>query len=94
VFAHGAEATTASDAPARDDLVILASSLCKYRTLRVEGLLGKIVIDALNQWWEVDGIRGEFTDAEITTSMRERSSRMTRIARRSPSGATTKRTTW
>jgi predicted dinucleotide-binding enzyme len=74
VLAHGAEATTASDAAARADLVILALPLGKAvpleggTALPVDELRGKIVIDAMNYWWEVDGIRDDLAGSETTTS--------------------------
>jgi predicted dinucleotide-binding enzyme len=74
VLAHGAEVATASDAAARADLVILALPLGKAvprergSALPIDELRGKVVIDAMNYWWEVDGIRSDFTDGEVTTS--------------------------
>ncbi len=59
ILAPGAQAVSKEEAAIKSDLVILALPLSKYATLPKEQLSGKLVIDAMNHWPEVDGPREE-----------------------------------
>jgi predicted dinucleotide-binding enzyme len=68
VLVPGAIAVTPEQAAADANIVVLAVPLGRYRDLPAEQLRGKLVLDAMNHWWEVDGPRPDVTDAGISSS--------------------------
>lgn len=68
VLAPGAKAASSEDVVHHSDIIILALPLGKYRDIPKDLLSDKLVIDAMNYWWEIDGVRDDLTDLLISSS--------------------------
>ncbi len=68
-LAPGAKAMRASDAANNSDIIILTIPFGKLKTLQPSDFAGKIVIDAMNHWWEVDGPRQDYLRDEESSSL-------------------------
>ena len=68
VLAPGAYAVTTSEVVRVSDIVILAIPLSKFRLLKPEDFTDKLVVDAMNYWWEVDGPRTDSVTEGMSSS--------------------------
>lgn len=68
ILTPGAIPVTNKEAAFKGDIVILALPLSKFSSIPKDELAGKLVIDAMNHWHEVDGPRGEaISDAQSSS---------------------------
>jgi len=68
VLAPGAIALTTSEVVSYADLIILAIPMHRFRQLPRDLFAGKILIDAMNYWEEIDGIDPQLATAPAGTS--------------------------
>lgn len=69
ILVPGAESLTNVEVSERADIIVLALPLSKYRQIDSQPLENKVVIDAMNYWWETDGLDEEvYSDAEQSSS--------------------------
>ncbi len=64
----GAIASENRDVVENSDIILLAIPLSRYKNIDPQLLKGKLVIDAMNYWWETDGIREEVLEPDSTSS--------------------------
>lgn len=64
----GAIAAENQDVVDNSDIIILAIPLSRYKNIKPSLLKDQLVIDAMNYWWETDGIREEVLDPSSTSS--------------------------
>lgn len=68
VLAPGALAEDSPVVAEKSDVVVLAIPLGKFRNIPGKELEGKLVIDAMNYWWEVDGERDKIVPDDVSSS--------------------------
>jgi predicted dinucleotide-binding enzyme len=69
VLAPGARAVTTEEVARHAGLIVLAIPLHRFYDLRRDLFAGKILVDAMNYWDEIDGIDGPLATAPAGTSV-------------------------
>jgi 8-hydroxy-5-deazaflavin:NADPH oxidoreductase len=69
VLAPGARALTTDEVARYAGLIVLAIPMHRFRELRRDLFAGKILVDAMNYWDEIDGVDEQFETAVAGTSM-------------------------
>jgi predicted dinucleotide-binding enzyme len=69
VLAPGARALSTDEVVRHADLIVLAIPMHRFRELRRDLFAGKILVDAMNYWDEIDGVDEQFEAAPAGTSM-------------------------
>ncbi len=68
VLAPGARALSTEEVVRYAGLIVLAIPMHRFRELRRDLFAGKILVDAMNYWDEIDGVDGPFATASAGTS--------------------------
>jgi 8-hydroxy-5-deazaflavin:NADPH oxidoreductase len=68
VLAPGAHPATTDDVVHHAELIVLAVPMHRFRELPGELFAGKILVDAMNYWEEIDGIDEDLATAPMGTS--------------------------
>jgi 8-hydroxy-5-deazaflavin:NADPH oxidoreductase len=69
VLAPGARALTTDEVVRNAGLIVLAIPIHRFRGLRRDLFAGKILVDAMNYWDEIDGVDEQFETAPAGTSV-------------------------
>lgn len=69
VLAPGAHPATTDDVVHHADVIILAVPMHRFRDLPSDLFNGKILVDAMNYWEEIDGIDDDLAKAPMGTSV-------------------------
>jgi predicted dinucleotide-binding enzyme len=69
VLAPGARPVSTEEAVGHADLIVLAVPMHRFRELPRDLFAGKILIDAMNYWEEIDGVDEELATAPSGTSV-------------------------